>query len=385
MGMIDPLWRAVRRRRERGRPSGPCRVSAARARRRGDLIVVTALVLALGLVARPEAAAGAEGRKRAVDVGVPCTAGVGDSAALVQAVADADADPDFVHNLILGANCTYVLAGELVIPVDLNIVITGSNSVITMDPSVDDGLLVISPGAFIRFYGVTFRGGDTATLGGAVVTLLATVWLVNCTLTGNTAQQGGGAVASIGSTLNVYDSFIGSNSSEAGGGIASFSGGSLYLSNTQVVSNSASEDGGGIYVDTGIATLRNSLISANIAGNDGGGTYNGISGAINSYGSLWSGNSAVGRGGGIASTDAFYGISTGITGNTAAFGGGYDNQPGDQDSVVRLSGGYVRSNVATTAGGGILNAGNSVTQAVVSATTVSGNRPTGCVNVTGCS
>jgi hypothetical protein len=347
---------------------------------------VVAAVIGLVLALSPSAVAEAAGRGKSKDtnVNVACdqSTGRGDTAALLQAIDDAKSDPSSVHNIILGKNCTYTLTQEIDIDVTHPIVISGTNSVITKTAAGSFGLFFIDLGGNLRLYGLTLRGGNPVNYGGAITNDWGRLWIVNCTIVGNSADFGG-AIFSYGGETNIHGSTISGNSALVGGGILAGGAGTLMLDKTTVVSNSAAAIGGGVYFESGLATLRHSLISSNVA-ETGAGTFNDTKGLINAYGSLWSGNSASVHGGAVDNAGGFYGDSIGITGNSATDGGGFYNVPGDPAAVLTLSGGYVRSNVATRSGGGIINTGNPTTQARVLGTVVTGNRPQDCLNVTGC-
>jgi hypothetical protein len=100
-----------------------------------------------------------------------------------------------------------------------------------------------------------------------------TLTLVNCTVTGNSANSGGGGIFNQG-TLTLINSTVAGNSARtgsSGGGIAN--GGTLTLTSSTIKSNSASSNGGGIHNSLN-ATLTNSTVSDNAAFLSGGGIAN---------------------------------------------------------------------------------------------------------------
>ena len=161
----------------------------------------------------------------------------------------------------------------------------------------------------------------------------AALTLTRSTLTGNSAYIGGGLV-SLGCELVVEDSTIEGNDAYLGAGL-SVDAGTASIDNTAITSNVADEAGGGLlalgYFDPVEVTLTDSAVTDNTA-NDGGGAY-AIVGDIVCDGSSsggFSSNSASGEGGGV-----FVGASGTFSGTDCDFGtsaGGDDNSTYDVET-----------------------------------------------------
>lgn len=195
----------------------------------------------------------------------------------------------------------------------------------------------------------------------------ATVHLSQFTIKGSY----GGGISNYG-TLTVSNSIITHN---VGGGISNGDGGPLTVNNSIITANT----GSGIY-NLGLITINNSTISNNVATSAGGGIYNDYyTGHTVVYHSTISGNSANSVGGGIF-TVGYHGqspvsvIDSTISGNSAAYGGGIEDDAAD----VTVSNSTISGNSATGGNGGGINFpssdGGSVT---VSNSTISGNSAIG--------
>jgi hypothetical protein len=137
--------------------------------------------------------------------------------------------------------------------------------------------------------------GNSAQLGGGIWAYCEQTTLTNCTVSGNTATEGGGGVATGGRFNAVNSTFSGNVTGQTGGGITSLYGTkSVDLTNCTISGNRASA-GGGIQ---GTITARNTLVFNNTATNQAPDVY----GYINSLGHNLIGNTA-GTGGGFAPSD----------------------------------------------------------------------------------
>jgi len=97
---------------------------------------------------------------------------------------------------------------------------------------------------------------------------LASLTLLNSTISQNSSDYLGGAIGNFGS-LDLRNSTLSLNTALTAGG-AIYSSGTLKISNSTVFGNS-SNDGGGIYTGTGTVYVINSTISQNYANTNGGG------------------------------------------------------------------------------------------------------------------
>ena len=217
--------------------------------------------------------------------------------------------------------------------------------------------------------GMTLTNGS-ADDGGAVRNSFASVFMADVVLSNNTASQRGGAIYTEGesfgyggplASLYLDDVDITGNSAVDGGGIYNDNDHVELENDSTVTGNMASNNGGGIYtlgqgggIEVGtLFVYDGSTISDNVAGNDGGGIYN-----ENDHVELWNGaslnNNVAGNRGGGAYTfatgqfgpgESFYVTDSEIAGNTAVHGGGIFNE-GD---FVRLFRATVRDNTAAGA------------------------------------
>jgi predicted outer membrane repeat protein len=152
---------------------------------------------------------------------------------------------------------------------------------------------------------------------------LASLTLVNSTLSQNSSDYFGGAIDNSGN-LDLRNSTLSQNTARTVGGAISSSG-TLKISNSTIVGNS-SDDGGGIYTGTGTLYVINSTISQNYANTNGGGILKyGTSGLVALYNTTIIDNDADhdrdqlgGIGGGVYSGAGarFIVVNTLITGNT---------------------------------------------------------------------
>jgi hypothetical protein len=128
----------------------------------------------------------------------------------------------------------------------------------------------IHNGGTLYLTNCTLSGNSSASTGGpgGGIDNEGIATLANCTLSGNSAYEGGGIFNN--GSLAVSGCTLSGNS---GGGILNGRG-TLYLTNCTLSGNSAGV-GGGIFNSSGIATLDNCTLSGNSAVSYGGGIYNG--------------------------------------------------------------------------------------------------------------
>jgi len=175
------------------------------------------------------------------------------------------------------------------------------------------------------------NGNATGSMGGGVYAAGGTLQIVNCHITGNSADYGAGVFLDDWkenvppSILVVSSSQIDHNSAVLiGGGI--YAKGSATLANTTLDSNTAYWNGGGIHVDNGATVLTGGVYSNNHATAGNGGAVN-VNNALSITGSQFTGNSAGDVGGAV-------------------------NQWNTPGIVVTISGATFTSNTAYHKGGG---------------------------------
>jgi CSLREA domain-containing protein len=127
--------------------------------------------------------------------------------------------------------------------------------------------------------------------GGGGIRNVASLTLINVTVSGNSGRGGGGIANSGTGTLNVINSTISGNGSDTdGGGIFNAGGATLSLLNATIANNTADQDntddgdGGGVFNANGAAgafSARNSIIASNI---DIGGEFPDVAGNLDSLG-----------------------------------------------------------------------------------------------------
>jgi hypothetical protein len=137
----------------------------------------------------------------------------------------------------------------------------------------------------VALYSLTLTGGNAGAGGGGAIFASdsSKLYLINSTITGNTAYFGGGIFAQYTSVI-MYSSLVSNNTatgnSSGGGGILILDGG-LSLTNTTIDGNSSNATGGGIRVQDASLFIQSSTITNNHANADGGLTNGG--GGINIY------------------------------------------------------------------------------------------------------
>lgn len=159
-----------------------------------------------------------------------------------------------------------------------------------------DGLLVRAGRA---------TGLGTAAVGGGLYAVDSFVHLRNVTIDGNTAVGDGGGVYAESSELRLTGGTVANNTAGTGGGLAMHDT-SVRFDNGQVSDNAASSDGGGVWFDdeSDIATFESyfTLFSGNDAIGEGGGAYL-RAGDIALLATDFVDNSAGGSGAGIAAAE----------------------------------------------------------------------------------
>ncbi|MGH7962787.1 MAG: choice-of-anchor Q domain-containing protein, partial [Candidatus Binatia bacterium] len=234
------------------------------------------------------------GHALATTFNVPCVDGVGDTAALIQAITAANnetANPG-TDTIVLGPSCLHTLTtpisadrGPAGLPViTSNITIQGNGSTITRDSSapafrlvtitrlcqVINGFLVCGVPALFTLQDTTLSGGlatgaSPAHKGGAVLNY-GSLTLTNSTISGNSASSGGGGILHQGSQLTIENSTIAGNSAPNGGGIEQFGYPSSCTVTNSTISGNTAELGGGFLALSGqVLSFTNSTITNNTA------------------------------------------------------------------------------------------------------------------------
>ncbi|MBX7105802.1 MAG: hypothetical protein K1X57_17090, partial [Gemmataceae bacterium] len=221
-------------------------------------------------------------------------------------------------------------------------------------------------GAAITVSGLTLTAGK-ASVGGALLAEDESISVTASVITGNSATNGGGIAVTYGGTLNLTQSTVSGNiASVLGGGIylnySSLGGSSAEIVASSVVNNNSGVNGGGLFVlgNAGAAGLRftNSTVSGNSATGKGGGiALQRLGNNFQVYNSTVAGNTSGtgsfggGGGGGICLFEGSGSItvdSSIISGNLTAEGGVDIQSP----NVVNVNFSAIGSNAGFTLTGG---------------------------------
>lgn len=258
-----------------------------------------------------------------------------------------------------------------------NVTIDAQNYSRAMYDSANSGSLTLkhltlSNGKATTTPTTTVCGGYS--LGGGVCSPHASLYLINSTLSGNSASYGGGGIFALeGSVVLTHSTLSGNSTGGKGGGIfATFHTGSVTLTQS-TLSGNAAHDGGGIYASAKPVSLIDSTLRQNSATYGKGGAIF-SSGTLTLTGSTLNGNSAAnGDGGAIYSSGTSNAtlINSTVSGNSAAKGGGiYAYHPG----YLTLTHATISANTSTSYGGGGVRGNASIT---VNNSIVAGNTQAG--------
>ncbi len=226
---------------------------------------------------------------------------------------------------------------------------------------IDSGTLTVT--------GSTFKGNSgSPAMEGADSTVTITDSLVS--------ENTEGGVSNVRGTVTIRNSTISENSNDYGGGIFTRKGKMTIIDST--IHANSSTSGGGIYcVDSRLTVIRSTL-SENVTNGNGGAIYSGSPDrnvVIIVSDSIFSGNSATQRGGGIhlASYGKLTLTNSTLTGNSTAKDGGAVFA--DAHTTITVTGSTFSENVAQYSGGGIYI--ESAGTLSVANSTFDGNRASG--------
>ena len=262
--------------------------------------------------------------------------------------------------------------------VDKSLTLKGvTNNAFPGDPTLDgneQGRVLRITGGTTTIVDLTITNGQTSGLGGGIYVATAAV-LNNVLVTGNSAgatQIGGGIEADLGSSLTLIDSTVSDNSAGSSGGIDMFRA-KATLINSTVTNNHATRAAGTNPDGCGFG-------SPTVVYACAGGIWN-YQGTLALVDSTVSGNTAVYRGGGIASyvrTVSGNPVS-GLTILSGATSIG-SNTAGDSGGGIFVNNPIVTSTVGVHAADGTATYKDPITGATLPAWTgsVSGNTPDQC-------
>ena len=259
---------------------------------------------------------------------------------------------------------TYGPSGTPVITSDITI--EGHGSKIARKSKAAFRLFTITTGA-LTLNNSTLSGGS-ADKGGAIAVYGGSLYIHDCTITGNNATSYGGGIYIYDGVVTIDPTTISKNTAFSGGGIMNVYG-SLTISNSTITGNRA-QNGGGIVNQVGTLDIEDNTVISKNAAPYGGGIFNIAVAPNNSthpstvetHSSTITGNKSVGGGsggygagiwsaGGKAEVDVLDGtvISKNISG--AGGGGGIANFSGK----VHVYDSTVTGNKTVAAGGGIFS------------------------------
>ena len=152
-----------------------------------------------------------------------------------------------------------------------------------------DGYLILDDGVVVSGNHAKYSGGGVYVSGSD-----AFFYLMDASITDNSAKNGGGLAQDSTGYLNMYGGSISNNTAANNGGGIWYGGGSdaaLNLYRGEISGNTAENDGGGVYANRPISYMSvNSIVTNNTAGRSGGGLFMG--GAVFEPGGTISGNTA---------------------------------------------------------------------------------------------
>jgi len=270
----------------------------------------------------------------------------------------ATGDLDITDSLILnGANAsTTVIDGNAI---DHVFHVRTNQAVTLTEITIQNGNAPYMDGMFDGGGGIRATNGARLTIincnivennsvdrGGGIFSI-GNITIANSQVSNNTSQSGGGfSSASASAIITVTNSLFAENSATGSAGGGDFYGDIVNISNTQFMSNTATGWGGGVYFsrDNSNVTLEDIILAGNISGQYGGAAI-------------------------VSGDNMNFSIRNGqILNNQAGGGGGgiYYSYPNGAilDIVNSTFAGNQAKNTATTSGGAILLAGDTITMTV---------------------
>jgi len=253
------------------------------------------------------------------------------------------------NTLSLTAN---IAVEEALDAVTSSIVIAGNNHEIAGSSSLTASIFAVQSKGNLTLQETTVTGGK-GDKGGALYNHLGTLYLIQSTLSGNTASGKGGALYNRFGTVILTNSTVADNSANSGGGLYNY-GGHMTLTEKSTVTNNRANSGGGLgngYY--GRLTVSYSTVTNNTATEGGGILLNAKATTVTVTASTVSGNTASDQGGGgIRVKYGSVTVSEGslISNNQGKAGGGlYIGEV----ATATIENSTVSGNVATGDGGGI--------------------------------
>lgn len=267
---------------------------------------------------------------------------------------------------------------------------------IKFDPSLT-GAITLTAGEILISETLTIVGGGKITISGDNASRIFNVANADTVkdhpltvnglkfIRGDAGVDGGGAIFST-EGLTILSCIFADNSADGRGGAVRVSAalGSLIVKDSHFSGNTSADNGGGLFAVTQKAvTISGSFFDGN-AGSSGGGAFVGLetdSGKITISKSIFSDNTATGRGGGLVltigssdekSSKASVADSSFIGNTAGTSGGGVEIDQG----VISLSGVKIVGNTANHGGGGI-DTGSGVSQFTLTKSLVEGNTAVG--------
>jgi predicted outer membrane repeat protein len=313
--------------------------------------------------------------------------------------------------LVLAPACTYRLTAPLP-DIARALTVIGSFATIKMTGT---GTIVAVDGAFVTFRDLIFTGGSgTGTAPGAILNDGGTLALAGTTFAGNSGGLGSAVQNTGGGRLTIVASSFAGNTAAFGGAVANLGDGTVSLAATSFTGNTETSpvlgDGGAALYASGNGTITSSFGATfrdNTAAGSGGALYS-EGGQVTMVGASFSGNqelSGAGGGGAVRLTNGGGGsfTRTSFTGNSAGIGGAISTTDDFTLAGDTLSGNHasqrgggifvdfyatatltghtmITRNSAGISGGGIyLNIGTVI---LTGGSTVTGNTPNNCTNLT---
>jgi len=298
-------------------------------------------------------------------------------------------------NAALSGDTINVAAGTYKenVKIDKSLTVKGAGSAKTIVDGNKAGSVFtvgkINPNAIVSLSGMTLQGGSgtaesrsgkTYLVGGGIYNkgkLTLTSCAVSKNTVGSSTSEGyGGGIYNGGyysgstwipATLDVISCTISENTAQYGGGIDNDGKATIKTSmiSRNIASASTGESGGGGIVNWNIMNVMDSTVSGNTAALNGGGIAN--PGTLTVQNCIISSNTAKLVGGGIASSGTLTVTGGTISGNSASRGGGVAN-----GGTLTVTGGTISGNSAKLGGGGIANFGGG--KLTVTGSIISGNR-----------